>query len=56
MKTTVEERPGAHGAHLERIVLGENIPNYARESEIVSNQTLSSKTRTVETITVNVKC
>ncbi|XP_046810952.1 protein 4.1 homolog isoform X4 [Lucilia cuprina] len=34
-----------------RVILGENSPGYTAEGEIVSSQTVSSKTRTVETIT-----
>ncbi|KAM7344143.1 erythrocyte membrane protein band 4.1 like coracle isoform 2-T4 [Cochliomyia hominivorax] len=34
-----------------RVILGENSPSYTAEGEIVSTQTVSSKTRTVETIT-----
>uniref|UniRef100_T1PNY5 Moesin/ezrin/radixin homolog 1 n=1 Tax=Musca domestica TaxID=7370 RepID=T1PNY5_MUSDO len=39
--------------HIEqtRVILGENSPGYGGEGEIVSTQTVSSKTRTVETIT-----
>lgn len=36
-----------------RVVLGENSPGYSAEGEIISTQTVSSKTRTVETITVS---
>ncbi|XP_075169066.1 erythrocyte membrane protein band 4.1 like coracle isoform X1 [Haematobia irritans] len=41
------------GPHIEhtRVILGENSPGYTGEGEIVSSQTVSSKTRTVETIT-----
>ncbi|XP_067628737.1 protein 4.1 homolog isoform X2 [Eurosta solidaginis] len=34
-----------------RVILGEDTPGYSGHGEIVSTQTLSSKTRTVETIT-----
>lgn len=37
-----------------RVILGENSPGYTAEGEIVSTQTVSSKTRTVETITVSI--
>lgn len=33
--------------------MGENSPGYTAEGEIISSQTVSSKTRTVETITVS---
>lgn len=36
-----------------KVVLGEETPGYSEHGEIVSSQTVSSKTRTVETITVN---
>ncbi|XP_054740844.1 protein 4.1 homolog isoform X2 [Anastrepha obliqua] len=41
------------GPHVEqtRVILGEDTPGYSGHGEIVSTQTLSSKTRTVETIT-----
>ena len=35
------------------MILGENSPGYTAEGEIISTQTVSSKTRTVETITVS---
>lgn len=38
-----------------RVVVGENSPGYDADGEIISTQTVSSKTRTVETITVNIK-
>lgn len=43
------------GPHVEqtRVILGEDTPGYSGHGEIVSTQTLSSKTRTVETITVS---
>lgn len=34
------------------VVLGENSTGYTADGEIISSQTVSSKTRTVETITV----
>ncbi|XP_030382451.1 protein 4.1 homolog isoform X2 [Scaptodrosophila lebanonensis] len=41
------------GPHVEstRVVLGEDTPGYSGHGEIISTQTVSSKTRTVETIT-----
>ncbi|XP_037717894.1 protein 4.1 homolog isoform X3 [Drosophila subpulchrella] len=41
------------GPHVEstRVVLGEDSPGYSAHGEIISTQTVSSKTRTVETIT-----
>lgn len=44
------------GPHIEqtRVILGENSAGYGGEGEIVSSQTVSSKTRTVETITVSI--
>lgn len=43
------------GPHFEqtRVVLGEEAPGYTGHGEIVSSQSVSSKTRTVETITVS---
>lgn len=43
------------GPHVEstRVVLGEDTPGYSGHGEIISTQTVSSKTRTVETITVS---
>lgn len=35
------------------VILDENSPGYTAEGEIISTQTVSSKTRTVETITVS---
>lgn len=49
VSTTVEQVP-VEGEHL---ILGENSPGYTAEGEIISTQTVSSKTRTVETITVS---
>lgn len=37
------------------VVLGENSAGYTADGEIISSQTVSSKTRTVETITVKAK-
>lgn len=37
----------------QHVVLGENSPGYTADGEIISSQTVSSKTRTVETITVS---
>lgn len=45
---TLETIPGGVN-----VVLGENSPGYTAEGEIISTQTVSSKTRTVETITVS---
>ncbi|XP_017867424.1 PREDICTED: protein 4.1 homolog isoform X3 [Drosophila arizonae] len=44
---------GSTGPHVEstRVVLGEDSPGYSGHGEIISTQTVSSKTRTVETIT-----
>lgn len=36
------------------MVLGENSAGYTADGEIISSQTVSSKTRTVETITVKI--
>lgn len=36
----------------QHIILGENSPGYTADGEVLSSQTVSSKTRTVETITV----
>lgn len=37
----------------QHVILGENSPGYTADGEIISSQTVSSKTRTVETITVS---
>ncbi|XP_054089954.1 protein 4.1 homolog isoform X4 [Zeugodacus cucurbitae] len=46
----VEAAPGPR-VEQTRVILGEDTPGYSGHGEIVSTQTLSSKTRTVETIT-----
>ncbi|XP_031623900.1 protein 4.1 homolog isoform X2 [Contarinia nasturtii] len=48
VSTTVGQIP-AEGEH--HVILGENSQGYTAEGEIISTQTVSSKTRTVETIT-----
>lgn len=50
MSTTVGQIPSDSEHH---VILGENSPGYTAEGEIISTQTVSSKTRTVETITVS---
>lgn len=47
------EAAGASGSGGQHVVLGENSPGYTADGEIISSQTVSSKTRTVETITVS---
>lgn len=39
----------------QHVILGENSPGYTADGEIISSQTVSSKTRTVETITVSAR-
>uniref|UniRef100_A0A034V7Q9 Moesin/ezrin/radixin homolog 1 n=1 Tax=Bactrocera dorsalis TaxID=27457 RepID=A0A034V7Q9_BACDO len=57
VRTAYEKGHGSYaavpGPHVEqtRVILGEDTPGYSGHGEIVSTQTLSSKTRTVETIT-----
>lgn len=51
VSTTVESLPS--GSEQRNVILGENSPGYTAEGEIISTQTVSSKTRTVETITVS---
>ncbi|XP_055919951.1 protein 4.1 homolog isoform X4 [Eupeodes corollae] len=48
-----QQSPTSTGPHVEqtRVILGEETPGYSGHGEIVSSQTVSSKTRTVETIT-----
>lgn len=50
VSTTVGQIPSDSEHH---VILGENSPGYTAEGEIISTQTVSSKTRTVETITVS---
>lgn len=50
--STVSKTVGEIPADSEHLVLGEGSPGYTAEGEIISTQTVSSKTRTVETITV----
>ncbi|XP_055837798.1 protein 4.1 homolog isoform X7 [Episyrphus balteatus] len=51
--TVYQQSPTSPGPNFEqtRVVLGEETPGYSGHGEIVSSQTVSSKTRTVETIT-----
>lgn len=51
--TVYKQSPHITGPHVEqtRVILGEETPGYSGHGEIVSSQTVSSKTRTVETIT-----
>lgn len=53
MTTVHQQSPTSPGPHVEhtRVILGEETPGYSAHGEIVSSQTVSSKTRTVETIT-----
>uniref|UniRef100_A0A1B0AGC2 Moesin/ezrin/radixin homolog 1 n=1 Tax=Glossina pallidipes TaxID=7398 RepID=A0A1B0AGC2_GLOPL len=52
-QTSAAAGTASMGPHVEqtRVVLGEHTPGYSGHGEIVSTQTVSSKTRTVETIT-----
>lgn len=51
MSSRIEIIPG--GDQQRHVILGENSAGYTAEGEIISTQTVSSKTRTVETITVS---
>lgn len=51
VSSRIETIPG--GEQQRHVILGENSAGYTAEGEIISTQTVSSKTRTVETITVS---